>query len=132
MSAQTQDTVTGKVDPDVLTYTVGEDPVLEARGVENGPVTVGVRPEGFVPDPAGRFRCGLAQVEVMGRDTSIVFRHDGLTKETGRAIVDAEEAAKLGGGEVRFSLKPTKTHLFSKETEKRLWREDEIRRGMGQ
>ena len=29
MSAQTQDTVTGKVDPDVLTYTVGDDPVLD-------------------------------------------------------------------------------------------------------
>ena len=29
MSVQTQDTVTGKVDPDVLTYTVGDDPVLD-------------------------------------------------------------------------------------------------------
>ena len=34
MSVQTQDTVTGKVDPDVLTYTVGEDPVLDLELVE--------------------------------------------------------------------------------------------------
>ncbi|MBR4654301.1 MAG: argininosuccinate lyase [Kiritimatiellae bacterium] len=29
MSVKTQDTVTGKVDPDVLAYTVGDDPVLD-------------------------------------------------------------------------------------------------------
>ena len=110
---------------------IGEDPVVEAGGIADQDVTVGVRPEGFVPDPEGALRCGLEQVEVMGRDTSIVFRHPALTSVSGRAIVDAEEAAVLGDGEVRFRIKPTKTHLFDKTTEKRIYREDEIRRGSG-
>ena len=110
---------------------IGEDPVIEAGGIADQDVTVGVRPEGFVPDPEGALRCGLEQVEVMGRDTSIVFRHPALTSVSGRAIVDAEEAAVLGDGEVRFRIKPTKTHLFDKTTEKRIYREDEIRRGSG-
>ncbi|MBE6726227.1 MAG: ABC transporter ATP-binding protein [Ruminococcaceae bacterium] len=110
---------------------IGEDPVIEAGGIADQDVTVGVRPEGFVPDPEGALRCGLEQVEVMGRDTSIVFRHPALTSVSGRAIVDAEEAAVLEGGEVRFRIKPTKTHLFDKTTEKRIYREDEIRRGSG-
>ena len=110
---------------------VGGAPVMDAEGVADGEVTVGVRPEGFVPDPEGAVRCGLVRVEVMGRDTSIVFRHSDLTSDSGRAIVDAEDAAALSGEEVRFRLKPTKTHLFDKTTEKRIYRGDEIRRGSG-
>ncbi|MCQ2392467.1 MAG: argininosuccinate lyase, partial [Kiritimatiellae bacterium] len=34
MSVQTQETVTGKVDADVLTYTVGDDPVLDLELIE--------------------------------------------------------------------------------------------------
>ena len=98
----------------------GEDAVLPVPGVKDGPVTAGVRPEGFVPDPAGPLRCGLDRVEVMGRDTSIVFRHPTLTADMGRAIVDAEAAAGLEGDEVRFSLRPSKTHLFDKATEARI------------
>ena len=102
------------------TLFIGEDAVLPARGAADGPVTVGVRPEGFVPDPNGALLCGLDRVEVMGRDTSIVFRHEGLNADSGRAIVDAEAARGLESGEVRFSLKPSKTHLFDKTTEARI------------
>ena len=57
-------------------------------------------PEGF--DPAGpssdrALVCELSRVEVMGRDTSIVFTHPALDGLSGRAIVDAEEAAGLTG-----------------------------------
>jgi len=100
---------------------LGDDAVLTVPGVRDGAVKVGVRPEGFVPDPDGALRCGLDRVEVMGRDTSIVFRHKGLTAEAGRAIVDASDAAGLEGGEVRFSLKPQKTHLFDPDTEARIY-----------
>ena len=83
-------------------------------------MTVGVRPEGFVPTSDGALTCGLTRVEVMGRDTSIVFTHPSLDGEGGRAIVEAEQAAGLEPGTVRFALKPTKTHLFDAETGERI------------
>ena len=52
----------------------------------------------------------------MGRDTSIVFTHDLLETATGRAIVDAEDAAGLYGDTVRFDIKPTKLHIFDSVT----------------
>ena len=102
-----------------LLYIDGSD-VLKAPGAPDGKVQVGVRPEGFVPGPTGRLACGLERVEVMGRDTSIVFKHKALETETGRAIVSAEDAAGIGGGAVRFALKPNKTHLFAADTGERI------------
>ena len=99
---------------------IGEEPVLPEPGVADGEVTVGVRPEGFVPASDGALTCGLTRVEVMGRDTSIVFTHPSLDGEGGRAIVEAEQAAGLEPGTVRFALKPTKTHLFDAETGERI------------
>ncbi|MBQ2546331.1 MAG: ABC transporter ATP-binding protein [Clostridia bacterium] len=99
---------------------LGPDPVLDVPGTPDGEVTVGVRPEGFVPTPGGPMRCGFSRVEVMGRDTSIVFTHPALDGEGGRAIVDAENAAGLGPDEVRFTLRPSKTHLFDPVTGDRI------------
>ena len=99
---------------------LGPDPVLDVPGTPDGEVTVGVRPEGFVPTPGGPMCCGFSRVEVMGRDTSIVFTHPALDGEGGRAIVDAENAAGLGPDEVRFTLRPSKTHLFDPVTGDRI------------
>ena len=99
---------------------IGDEAVLKVEGAKDQPVTVGVRPEGFLPRANGRFTCGMNRVEVMGRDTSIVFTHPALEAEAGRAIVDAEEAAGLEGDTVRFTLKPTKTYLFGAESEERI------------
>ncbi len=102
---------------------IGSDPVLDARGVPDADVTVGIRPEAFEPENGGRedtLACDLSRVEVMGRDTSIVFTHPALEGAAGRAIVDAEEAEGLESGEVRFSLRPSKTHLFDKTTGERI------------
>ncbi|MBO6053040.1 MAG: ABC transporter ATP-binding protein [Clostridia bacterium] len=102
------------------TLWIGEDAVLPEPGVKDGPVTVGVRPEGLVPSSDGPFVCDLSRVEVMGRDTSIVFTHPSFDGEAGRAIVDAELAAGLEAGPVRFALKPTKTYLFDADTGERV------------
>ena len=51
---------------------IGEDAVLEVSGVEDQEVIVGIRPEGFVLDENGPLQCELSNVEVMGRDVSIV------------------------------------------------------------
>lgn len=99
---------------------IGDNDVLEAKGIKDGPVTVGVRPEGFIPDENGPLKCELINVEVMGRDTSVVFKHSAGTSVSMRAIVSAENTFDRESGKVSFSLKPAKTHIFDKDTEIRL------------
>ena len=88
---------------------IGDEPVL-TTDAPAGPVTVGIRPEGFVPCENGPFTCPVARIEVMGRDTSVVCENAAFTGENLRIIIDSEEAAGLTG---RFALKPSKTYLFT-------------------
>ena len=99
---------------------IGQDNVMEAKGIKDGEVYVGVRPEGFIPDEKGPLKCRLSNVEIMGRDTSVVFSHDAGSVQNMRAIVSAENRISTESGKICFSLKPAKTHIFDKETEKRL------------
>ncbi len=99
---------------------VGGDVVMNIKECEDCDVYVGVRPEGFTPDKNGALKCKFKSVEVMGRDVSVLFTHDGLQALTARAIVGAEHAEGLGGDEVRFSLKPGKVFIFDRATEKRI------------
>lgn len=82
---------------------------------------VGIRPEGFVIDPNGKFTLHVEQVEVMGRDISIIASHPDCEKPTARIIVDASEANGVTVGEdLKFSLKPGKLFVFDGNTEERL------------
>lgn len=95
---------------------IGEACVLDVKGAPDGEVSVGVRPEGFVPDAKGALHCALSGVEVMGRDVSIVATHPASANPTVRAIVPSESLGGVSGVEVHFSLKSKKTHLFDKST----------------
>ena len=99
---------------------IGSESVLDAPSLHDGEVYVAVRPEGFIPKSDGRLTCALRAVEVMGRDVSVVAGHDA--SETGRlrAIVAAESAVDERAETVRFDLKPNKTLLFDKETQRRI------------
>ncbi len=102
---------------------LGEDAVLDVPGVPDKEVTVGIRPEGFVPDENGPMHCGLSRVEVMGRDVSIVAVHPALESESGilRAIISAEAMTEPGASSVRFSLKPNKVFLFDRAAGERIF-----------
>ena len=117
----------GEVKGDVL-Y-VGNDAVLRVAPDQNwredelpgtalfeGPVAVGVRPEGFIPGDGGKLHCGLTAVEVMGRDTSIVATHDAAVTRTIRTIVSTEMIGAAKGNTVDFDLKPLRTYLFDEKT----------------
>lgn len=124
----------GKVKGGVL-Y-IGDDPVLKvypdsswkegaadaAPGVPltEGAVTVGVRPEGFIPREDGTLHCGLTAVEVMGRDTSIVATNKSAILGTIRTIVSTEEIENAKGDTVNFKLKPGRTYLFDDDTGERV------------
>ena len=95
---------------------VGGAVVMPAPGAGNGEVTVGIRPEGLIPADDGPLVCKLERVEVMGRDTSVVFAHGSLDAGTGRAIVDSSCQRTLTGDAVRFALKPAKVFVFDKDS----------------
>ncbi|MBR6003226.1 MAG: ABC transporter ATP-binding protein [Lachnospiraceae bacterium] len=99
---------------------IGNDKVLKAEGLSDRKVYVGIRPEGFVIDENGPFKCKLKAVEVMGRDTSVVSTHDGMLTASIRSIIASEERPDSNREEISFSLKPFKVHLFDKETEERI------------
>ena len=98
---------------------LGEDAVMDVAGVSDRKVTVGVRPEGFIPCDDGALVCKLSNVEVMGRDVSVVSTHTSSLNPMIRSIVDADN--KIAAEEtVRFNLKPHKVFLFDAETEERI------------
>ncbi len=99
---------------------IGESAVLDVKGAPDGEVYVGIRPEGFVHDEKGAFEAELVGVEVMGRDVSVICTRE-QSEEKIRAIIDSDEKIDEKADTVRFSLKPHKTLLFDKESEKRVY-----------
>ncbi len=100
---------------------IGDVAVMNVPGVADQKVTVGIRPEGFVPTARGPLECKLVSTEVMGRDVSIVSEHASSQNPVVRSIVDADMAAAVrGAASVRFELKPHKVFLFNAETEARI------------
>ena len=94
---------------------VGNDRILENTGLGDQKVTVGIRPEGFLPDPEGSLVCELSSIEVMGRDTSVVASHPACQASSLRAIIGSDSREGLKTGEVRFKIKPDKVHIFDSE-----------------
>ena len=99
---------------------IGNEKILTLNAPD-GNVFVGIRPEGFIIDPKGAFSANVEQVEVMGRDISIIASNPACEKPTIRIIVDAAELKNIVIGKpIRFSLKPGKVFVFDGETEERL------------
>ncbi len=106
---------------------VGEDKVLGkdfVKDVKEQDVYVGIRPEGFILDDnmegkKGALKAELKAIEVMGRDTSVVFRHAASDNQS-RAIVTADNNISSSSDEIRFDVDPRKVFVFSKENEERL------------
>ena len=99
---------------------LGQDTVLDVPGVADQEVFVGIRPEGFELDPNGAMQCQLNNVEVMGRDSSVVSSHPASLNPVVRSIIDSDNKVDLASQTVRFSLKSHKVFLFNKETEERI------------
>jgi len=98
---------------------VGEEAIMDTK-LPDQEIYVGIRPEGAIVDDNGVFTLNLEQLEVMGRDISIVAKHENCIKPSSRFIVDAD--TKLSGSTtIKFNLKPNKVLLFNRESEKRLY-----------
>ena len=99
---------------------IGEDAVLEVTGVEDQEVIIGIRPEGFELDENGPLHCQLNNVEVMGRDVSVVSTNPASLNPQIRSIIDADNKVDITNKTVSYSVKPHKFFLFNKETEERI------------
>ena len=99
---------------------VGGDAVMEISGVDDRDVVVGIRPEGFIPAQDGGLVCQLRNVEVMGRDVSIVSSHPACEAPNVRSIILSDTPIDREAEQVRFRLKPGKVLLFDPATEERI------------
>ena len=100
---------------------IGDEAVLEVPGVSDQEVSVGIRPEGFILDPQGPLTLNLSGVEVMGRDITVISKHDFCENVQIRSIISAENTVDTASPTVRFSLKPYKVHLFTADTGERIY-----------
>ena len=108
----------GRVENGVL-Y-LGDDAIFSVDGLSDQSVHVGIRPEGFVPDENGPLVCKMINVEIMGRDMSVISTH-GACEAQIRSIVDSDSVISEDAETIRYSLKPSKLLIFSKETEERIY-----------
>ena len=93
--------------------------VMDVPGARDGLVSVGVRPEGFIPGQDGPIACQLLDVERMGRDTSVVATHEALQSPQLRAIVGIYTNLPHHSI-INFYIRPPKTRLFDRETGERI------------
>ena len=100
---------------------IGQDAVLEVTNVADQDVLIGIRPEGFELCDDGALCCTLNNVEVMGRDVSVVSTNEASVNPVIRSIIDADNKVDLASGVVRYNIKPHKLFLFNKETEERVY-----------
>ena len=101
---------------------IGNQHVLDTTSdVDDQDVYVGIRPEGFVVNDSGEFTCNFNRIETQGRDTTIVVNHpECISAQDIRAIVPSDVTYNVKDNKISFSLKESRTYIFSKEDEKAL------------
>ena len=100
---------------------IGDEVVMNVSGVEDQEVYIGIRPEGIEPSDDGVFTCKLSNVEVMGRDASVVSTHENAVSPVVRAIISSDIKVDTSKDTVKYNIKPHKFFLFNKDTEQRLY-----------
>ncbi len=100
---------------------IGDEAVLDVNGVQDQQVYIGIRPEGFNLDDNGPLHCKLSNIEVMGRDISVVSTNTASVNPVVRSIINADNKVDPTKEFVTYSLKPHKVFLFNKETEERVY-----------
>ena len=105
---------------------IGNEKIMNAN-LPDQELHIGVRPEGFVVSEKGKLTLHLSNIEVMGRDSSLVCNHADAESDIIRAIVDADVPVNPIDGNVKVNIKPNKIFLFNYETEERLYVEGEAK-----
>ena len=99
---------------------VNGNTIAKVQSIADRKVLIGIRPEGFILNPNGAFKCNFTAVQVMGRDTTVISTNPASQNPSVRSIVSAENAVVPLNGEIAFDIKRNKLFLFDPETEKRI------------
>ena len=100
---------------------IGDEAVMDAKGIADQEVYVGIRPEGFIVDKNGKFTCKVEGVDVMGRDISVISTNAAGINPVIRSIISADDIAATHEATIKYNLKPHKVFIFNKETENRIY-----------
>lgn len=98
---------------------IGEEEICETE-FDDQQVYVGIRPEGFIYNENGVLSLNLKNIEVMGRDKSVISTHNNSTKPSIRSIIDSDVVLPKDEKVLKFNIKPNKLFLFNRESEMRL------------
>lgn len=101
---------------------VGKEAVMDLpKELGDKAVYVAVRPEGFIlakKEEKNTLSADIEQLQVLGRDISLVAKNEASTKPTFKVIISSDEMQQSKS--VKLLLKPNKTFLFDGETEERI------------
>jgi multiple sugar transport system ATP-binding protein len=103
---------------------IGEEKLMKVN-LPDQDLHIGIRPEGFIVSEKGKLSLDLANIEVMGRDSSLVCDHQDAESDIIRAIIDADVPVNPVDGKVKVNIKPNKIFLFKYDTEERIYLEGE-------
>lgn len=82
---------------------------------------VGIRPEGYEISEKGKLTVGYEYYESIGRDLSLVAKHEKFQNKTFRIILNnTKDADKLQNNSVKFNIKADKVYVFDEETGERV------------
>ncbi len=91
------------------------------KGYEDQKVFIGIRPEGFAlasKDSEEGLTCEIEQIQVLGRDISLIGKNKGCLEPTFRVIISNEESNLMGN--IKLRVKSHKMFVFDAETQERL------------
>ncbi len=104
---------------------IGTEKVLYTRkNVPDGPVYVGIRPEGFLmadecPENKKTLTLNCEQVITQGRDLSLVCSSPYFEGDKLKIIIDSDIEATTGP--IKFGLRPNKVYVFDEKSEERIY-----------
>ena len=92
-----------------------------AKGIADQPVFIAIRPEGFTlgntEDEVG-LAATVDQIQVLGRDISIIGKTEGSMTPTFRVIIQNEQTSITG--DIKLKVKENKMFVFDHETQERI------------
>lgn len=94
---------------------IGDNKVLDSM-LPDQEVYVGIRPEGFIYDKKGKFKCEFDRLQTQGRDTTIICHHPACISDNDIRAIVSDDIDNIKTA--TFNLKENKTYIFSKENEK--------------
>ena len=99
---------------------LGTECILESEKLtEDKDIYVAIRPEGFLPaNGKNVFTINVEEIITQGRDKSLIAKHDSMTGEQVKVIIDSD--VKVDVGPFALSLRLNKVFLFDHESEERI------------